>query len=100
MRARLAPGGAVFVNIILENDSDETATDIVDVMSDIFAEVRLLDTPGVRDRNAIVMAGAVGHLAAPKLILRPQGSVSRIEADMAHMEFRTRRGTLWRLFFG
>ncbi len=90
VRSRLAFGGAFFANIHIGNDMDIVADRIVACMADVWPEVRLLDTNGLRDRNAIAMAGAVSKLGRPYLLIFPAADANLIDAELAMMNYRHR----------
>src|SRR4029077_4012247 len=56
-KKRLRKGGAVFANIHLTIDADRAADHVAAQMCASFLNVRILDRPGKKHRNAIVMAG-------------------------------------------
>jgi spermidine synthase len=87
-RKRLRKGGAVFVNIHLKSDTDKTADRVASQMAANFADVRILDRPGKKYRNAIVMAGAVRGLKRPSLLMRPSIESAKLERTLASMQFR------------
>jgi len=72
VRDCLAPDGAVFVNVLVQNDFDHCADRLAKSMRTVWPDVRVLDTAGLRDRNAIVMAGQVSQLREPELLLQPE----------------------------
>lgn len=88
---RLAQRGAVFANVHVDHDLDFHADRIAERMSNVFHDVRVLDSQGYQDRNAIVMAGAVSHLKTPKVLISPTAEGSAIETELATMKFRDRR---------
>jgi spermidine synthase len=88
---RLTQRGALFANIHVQHDFDIHADRIAGTLSRVFHDVRLLDSEGLPSRNAIVMAGAVSNLIAPKLLLLPQADHAAIEAELATLKFRVPR---------
>ena len=56
-----------------------------------------LDAPGVTDRNAIVMAGAVARLRAPQLLVRPVVNPHVIQMELGRLKFRAEKSR-WRLW--
>ena len=60
-------------------------------MQTAWRSVRLLDTDGYVDRNAIALAGAVMGLKPPRLLMRPRQSAKAIAAELKGLEFRTLR---------
>jgi spermidine synthase len=95
VRERLAPGGAVFANLLVKNPRDDCADQIAKNMKQVWPDVRVLDTVGPADRNAIVMAGAVSHLRAPRLLVRPQTNPEVIQEELARMQFRAWKSSRW-----
>ena len=85
---RLAPDGAVFANILVQNDFDDCADRLAKAMKSAWPEVRVLDTAGKRDRNAIVMAGWVSQLREPELLLWPKIDAKAIKNELASLQFR------------
>jgi spermidine synthase len=88
VRRHLTLSGAVFTNIHVSNDLDNHAIRVAERMSDIFLDVRLLDSVGVCGRNAIAMAGAVSQLTPPGILLEPAVERATIEAELQTMKFR------------
>lgn len=87
-RKRLAPGGAVFVNVHVRNDGDEAADRMAAALRTQFRKVRILDRPRAKYRNAVVMAGAVGGLKKPELTMIPDTDARRIAATLERMRFK------------
>jgi spermidine synthase len=90
-RARLAPQGVILVNAVLAHDLDRLADRLAAGMAVAGLPTRILDAAGTRDRNAIILGGAVGGLARPALRVRPDTLADTLEAELAEMTFRTRR---------
>jgi len=88
VREHLAPDGLFLVNLLVLNDFDECADRLARTMKTIWPDVRVLDSLGLRDRNAIVMAGQVSQLREPSLLVRPQEDAKAIRNDLAGMKFR------------
>ncbi|HVZ68744.1 MAG TPA: fused MFS/spermidine synthase [Rhizomicrobium sp.] len=86
--SRLTSSGAVFANVYVKHDLDATPDRFASRMAHIWPNVRLLDSQGWRNRNAIAMAGDVGELNVPALLERPQIDADEIEAELATMRFR------------
>lgn len=87
-KKRLRKGGAIFVNIHLVNDKDRTADNVASQMGANFRDVRILDRPGKKYRNAIIMAGAVRGLKRPKMLMRPTIESAKLDRTLASMQFR------------
>jgi spermidine synthase len=85
---RLSPAGSIFANVHLQNDFDRRADKTAACMSSVWKDVRILDSEGVLDRNAIVMGGAVSQLDAPHLTIQPAIDAERIEQELLTMKFR------------
>lgn len=90
VKSRLTPGGALFVNIHIAQEMEAVADQIVDCMSNVWPDVRLLDTSGTSIRNAIAMAGAVAALGTPHLLMSPTVAADLIAAELALMKYRVR----------
>lgn len=88
VRERLAPGGALFANVLVKHDFDDSADRAAKSMAEVWSEVRLLDTMGQIDRNAIVMAGGVSRLRPPELLLRPRMNAKAIASELRDLQFR------------
>jgi spermidine synthase len=91
VREHLAQRGAVFVNVHAKHEFDDRPDHVADCMSDIFHDVRLLDSAGTLERNAVAMAGAVSRLHAPSVIVPPLADRDTIESELATMNFRAWR---------
>ena len=72
-KSRLKPRGALFLmNVIVDDDDDSTPDDLVRVLRKQWGKVRLLDTDGWVDRNAVIAAGAVTKLKKPRVLMPPK----------------------------
>jgi spermidine synthase len=89
--ARLSRGGSILANVHLENDLDDAALRVADHMANVWPEVRLLDAPGQRSRNAIIMAGDVAGLKEPALIMPPSIGAQEIADELAALRFQVGR---------
>jgi spermidine synthase len=89
---RLRAKGAVFVNVHVRSDSDAAAGRTAAHMLESFAPVRILDRPGAKHRNAIVMAGAVRKLKKPALLMPPAIESGKIARVLEAMQFRPSAG--------
>lgn len=87
-RERLAPGGAMFANVLVKHDFDDSADRAAQSMRSAWPDVRMLDTMGLCDRNAIVMAGQVSRLRPPEMLLRPQMNARAIDSELRGLRFR------------
>jgi spermidine synthase len=88
VRAHLAPNGAFFANVHIEDDNDGGADSMAETMSEIWESVRLLDSPGWNNRNAILMAGDVAGLAPPILHVHPAEHSDQMAQELDSMRFR------------
>ena len=86
-KAKLAGDGAVFANVHVLDDADRARNRLAVAASAVWPLVRVLDTPGAHDRNAIVAAGAVGSLEEPELHVLPKLDVDTIRKELAAMRF-------------
>ncbi|MEY2562595.1 MAG: hypothetical protein QOH88_788 [Verrucomicrobiota bacterium] len=82
--------GIAMVNVCLARRSDPTADRIAAGFKEQGLPVRLFDSPG-GERNAIVLAGAVGELRRPKLLIPPQAGAKITGDELRAMRFRRRR---------
>jgi hypothetical protein len=60
------------MNVIVADDDDRTPDIMVRAMRPLWPKVRLLDTDGWVDRNAVIAAGAVTKLKKPRLLMPPR----------------------------
>lgn len=88
VRDRLSLRGALFINAHLGHAFDRRAKQIADRASQVFSKVRLLDSRGILERNAIIMAGHVDHLEPPQMLLPPEIGRAEITSELASLEFR------------
>lgn len=91
IRDRLAQRGAVFTNVHVKHDLDGLPDRIASDMSNVWSNVRLLDSEGFLGRNAIVMAGVVAQLRTPYVILPPETDANAIDKELATMKYRAWR---------
>jgi len=91
VRDRLSLSGAIFVNVHLAHAFDRQVDKIAECMSTIFANVRLLDSTQLLDRNAIVMGGHVARTECPRMLVPPQVQQEAIAAELAALKFRSWR---------
>jgi spermidine synthase len=82
--------GFVLMNVCLEKKSDRTADKLASGFARCGMSARLLDSPG-GERNAIVLAGLVKDLRAPRMLVAPRIDADRIKEEMSEMRFRRRR---------
>lgn len=90
-RTRLAAGGVILLNAVLAHDLDRFADRVAAGMASIGLSTRIFDAAGTRDRNALILGGAVAGLQPPALLVRPDTLADTLAAELAEMTFRTRR---------
>ena len=90
-RLRLKRGGLFAVNITVEDDDDDTPDRFCKLMQTAWARVRLLDTDGYVDRNAVAIAGNVRGLKPPRLTLKPRRRAQQIAKELKGLTFRKLR---------
>ncbi len=91
-KSRLKPRGALFlVNFIVADDGDRAPDNAVRRMMKTWRQVRLLDSDGWLDRNAVIAAGAVAGLMRPRLLMPPRRGARKFAADLRTMKFRKLR---------
>ena len=91
-KARLKPRGALFLmNVIVDDDDDATPDDLVRALRRFFAKVRLLDTDGWTDRNAVIAAGAVSGLKRPKVLMPPAPGGRKLARQLDILDWRKTR---------
>jgi SAM-dependent methyltransferase len=88
LRARNA---LLLLNVIVASDSDRTPDRLARTMRTAWRNVRLLDSDGWLDRNAIVAAGAVAKLKRPKLLMPPKRGARAVAKGLSELEFRAVR---------
>jgi spermidine synthase len=88
VRKRLAPDGVFLANLLVLNDFDDCADRLARNMKSVWPDVRVLDSVGIRDRNAIVMAGRVSQLREPELLVQPEANAKVISNELGRMQFR------------
>ena len=86
-RQRLSASGCIFFNVLVEHDFDPGAEALAARMAEAGFQVRLLDTPGEIERNAIVMGGAVADLRPPTLLVTPEVSGDELILELGRMRF-------------
>ncbi len=86
---RLRLGGAIFANVHVASDSDLMPERVASCMSVASPEVRILDRPRARYRNAVIASGAIRGLKKPALLMPPAIEAGKLAKALAAMEFRT-----------
>lgn len=91
-RRRLRPRRSLLLlNVIVASDADRTPDRIAQAMKSAWRNVRILDSDGWLDRNAIVAAGAVRTLRRPKLRMPPARDAAKIAKALGELTFRAIR---------
>jgi hypothetical protein len=91
-RARLKPRNSLFLmNVIVDDDDDRTPDILVGAMRAQWGRVRLLDTDGWTDRNAVIAAGAVTGLKKPKVLMHPKPGGAKLERQLDILDWRPTR---------
>jgi hypothetical protein len=57
----------------------------------VWRQVRLLDSEGFENRNAIAMAGTVGNLKRPRLRMKPTTGARTLRKELSELSFRALR---------
>jgi hypothetical protein len=92
VKAHLKPRRSAFlINIVVKDDDDRTPDRICWRLRETFGTVRLLDTDGWDDRNAIACAGAVRGLTRPRLLMPPRSGAKALAAELRLLDFRALR---------
>ena len=88
-KRRLRPRRALLLlNVIVASDDDRTPDRIARAMKTAWRNVRILDSDGWLDRNAVVAAGAVKTLRRPKLLMPPARGAGKIAKALSELTFR------------
>jgi len=91
-RSRMTTRNALFLmNVIVDDDEDRTPDRLVRLMRRHWSRVRLLDTDGWTDRNAVIAAGAVGHLKKPKVLMPPRPGGQKLARQLDILDWRAIR---------
>ena len=91
-KRRLRPRHSLLLlNVIVASDDDRMPDRIARAMKSAWRNVRILDSDGWLDRNAIVVAGAVGRLRRPRLVMPPMRGAGKIAKGLGELTFRAIR---------
>ena len=91
-KSRLKPRASLFLmNVIVADDDDATPDDLVRRMRAEWRGVRLLDTDGWVDRNAVIAAGAVTKLKKPRVLMPPKPGGAKLAKALAVLDWRPLR---------
>lgn len=80
--------GILIGNVHARHDLDMMPDRVAAKLSNIWSNVRLLDTRGTPDRNALVMAGKVCDFVQPILLIPPSVGADEIADDLSQLAFR------------
>jgi len=88
-RQRLAaPAGVFIANLHAIDDHDPAAASYAAAMARVWPAVRLLDTSGRKNRNALALAGRVAGLLRPMLRVPPSTGADEIVRELARLAFQ------------
>ena len=87
-KSRLKPGGLFLMNVIVDDDDDATPDDLVRRLRKQWRGVRLLDTDGWVDRNAVIAAGKVAKLTKPCVLMPPRPGGPKLKRELAVLNWR------------
>lgn len=90
-KSRLKPRGLFLMNVIVADDDDKTPDIMVRAMRRFWSKVRLLDTDGWVDRNAVIAAGAVTKLKKPRVLTAPIPGGAKLKRELAVLDWRATR---------
>jgi len=91
-KTRLKPKNSLFLmNVIVADDDDDTPDDLVRALRRQWGRVRLLDTDGWTDRNAVIAAGAVTNLKRPKVLMAPRPGGGKLAKELDILDWRAIR---------
>jgi len=91
-KSRLNPRNSLFLmNVIVADDDDPTPDNLVRTLRRLWPRVRLLDTDGWVDRNAVIAAGAVTKLTKPRVLVAPKPGAAKMRRQLAILNWRAPR---------
>ena len=91
-KSRLKQRNALFLmNVIVADDDDPTPDTLVRTLRRLWPRVRLLDTDGWVDRNAVIAAGAVTKLTKPRILMAPKPGAAKMRRQLAILNWRATR---------
>jgi spermidine synthase len=91
-KSRLNPRNSLFLmNVIVADDDDPTPDNLVRTLRRLWPRVRLLDTDGWVDRNAVIAAGAVTKLTKPRVLVAPKPGAAKMRRQLAILNWRVPR---------
>ena len=92
VKLRLKRGGIFLINITVLDDEDPVPDGICWALNAVWRKVRLLDSDGFENRNAIAMAGTVEKLRRPTLRMKPSTGARGLRKELSQLSFRPLRG--------
>jgi spermidine synthase len=88
-KSRLVERGGLFLmNVIVDDDEDTTPDTMVRDLRAQWRQVRLLDTDGWVDRNAVIAAGAVSKLKKPTVLMPPRPGGPKLAKQLDILDWR------------
>jgi spermidine synthase len=88
-KSRMKPRNSLFLmNVIVDDDDDAAPDDLVRALRKQWGRVRLLDTDGWTDRNAVIAAGAVTKLKKPKVLMPPNPGGRKLAWQLDILDWR------------
>jgi spermidine synthase len=87
-RSRMTDRALFLMNVIVADDDDLTPDIMVRAMQAQWSKVRLLDTDGWVDRNAVIAAGAVAKLKKPRVLVPPKPGGAKLKKQLAVLDWR------------
>ena len=87
-RSRMTEDGLFLMNVIVADDEDSTPDDLVRRMRREWPKVRLLDTDGWTDRNAVIAAGRVAGLKKPVVLMPPSPGGAKLARQLDILDWR------------
>jgi spermidine synthase len=79
--------GCLIGNVCARNDRDPIPKRIAAKLSNVWADVRLLDTPGIWNRNTLLLAGQIKDLAPPVMLMPPAVGSNDIARELDRLRF-------------
>ena len=91
VKTRLSRGGIFLVNITVLDDEDPVPDGLCHALKTVWRQVRLLDSDGFENRNAVAMAGGVKDLKRPRLLIKPVTGARTLARELSQLAFRLPR---------
>lgn len=79
--------GCLISNVCVDNDCTAFPREITANLSKVWTDVRVLDTPGLWDRNTLLLAGKVKNLTAPELLMAPMHGSGNLARELERFRF-------------